>query len=732
VAKGDEPEEKLTMYQLDFDGTGTAVEHFQKPKADRSDYINIMDEVADRFKPKLKDLLRLRNYDEAVEKACTDRADDIIKPWFTLEPIGDEPLPDELLRIFDEWSSHLWQDPRNMARKSTIKQLLMNALDSTNWSGNGFVYKIYDDIDGSTQEGIKAISEEPSPSARIIGYQILPRERVTFDDSEEKTVFYNYNNMTSSSVARGDAVYLKIHPSRMIDLVLKEDPSGSWDGQSLITAAIVLMIAKMETGKEMHHMMARILPKQMVKFLAGSNDKDLEYVQNNLSGLVNRKAVTMPSSVDFDVKGFSGKLIDLDKMYDLFYQAIAIAADMPLDYLKGVSAGAVTGSNVNTFQYFKSINSDQTKIEPVLIADFLDYARRNFNFTVLETLRFNVIWGDIAPPDKDKESLQRLRHSQADRALLEAGLSLDAVNNDRMHFGLVPLEGEVAPEEPDTGQVEQTQHQYIKMPFMDTYATEDKYIFILESIFEDVGAEISKIGEASLINRVLHRRPKASDIDKIVDRHEEEIERAIFGMSEEAALAGAQVARADLGLALTRTFLDPVEIAFVETRGVTQAKLVTDTMKTDLRRVLSRGIKEGLGPKEIARNMKDIVNPKYRAERIARTETLTSSSFARHKGHKDLGATSKQWTTAEDELVRDAHTDVDGEVVPIDQKFSNGLMFPGDPNGPADQVINCRCAEAPVSGQTQHKHKKEEPKKKLETRIKQVGPNDFLVTEDLK
>ena len=35
---------------------------------------------------------------------------------------------------------------------------------------------------------------------------------------------------------------------------------------------------------------------------------------------------------------------------------------------------------------------------------------------------------------------------------------------------------------------------------------------------------------------------------------------------------------------------------------------------------------------------------------------------------------------------------VDQEIRNIDEPFSNGLMFPCDPNGSASEVCNCRCA----------------------------------------
>lgn len=51
----------------------------------------------------------------------------------------------------------------------------------------------------------------------------------------------------------------------------------------------------------------------------------------------------------------------------------------------------------------------------------------------------------------------------------------------------------------------------------------------------------------------------------------------------------------------------------------------------------------------------------------------------------------KQWDATLDGRTRDSHRHVDGEIRELDEKFSNGLMFPGDPNGSAAEVVNCRC-----------------------------------------
>lgn len=50
-----------------------------------------------------------------------------------------------------------------------------------------------------------------------------------------------------------------------------------------------------------------------------------------------------------------------------------------------------------------------------------------------------------------------------------------------------------------------------------------------------------------------------------------------------------------------------------------------------------------------------------------------------------------RWMATLDSRTRDSHRQLDGEVVGDDGKFSNGLRYPGDPEGPAAEVWNCRC-----------------------------------------
>lgn len=84
------------------------------------------------------------------------------------------------------------------------------------------------------------------------------------------------------------------------------------------------------------------------------------------------------------------------------------------------------------------------------------------------------------------------------------------------------------------------------------------------------------------------------------------------------------------------------------------------------------------------------------AERIARTETISSSnaaSLAMVKMGTDLGF--KVWMANIDLRTRKTHISANDQTVPIESQFVVGgalMDYPGDPSGPGEEVINCRCS----------------------------------------
>lgn len=112
---------------------------------------------------------------------------------------------------------------------------------------------------------------------------------------------------------------------------------------------------------------------------------------------------------------------------------------------------------------------------------------------------------------------------------------------------------------------------------------------------------------------------------------------------------------------------------------------------------VSRAISSGMTFHQMAQQLASKTTIGYtNAVRIARTEghriQCQAGMDACYKA-KDMGAdVVKQWDSTLDGKTRDSHAQIDGEIKELDEKFSNGLMFPGDPNGIAAEVINCRCA----------------------------------------
>jgi len=121
---------------------------------------------------------------------------------------------------------------------------------------------------------------------------------------------------------------------------------------------------------------------------------------------------------------------------------------------------------------------------------------------------------------------------------------------------------------------------------------------------------------------------------------------------------------------------------------------ISQTTLKDIQKVLKQAISDGWGIDKTVRELRDNSITKYRAQMIVRTESVAAMNYAQLKVASEKPyETTKRWIAVEDKRARTAHTHagVDGEVRDLTEPFSNGLQFPGDPSGPAAQVINCRC-----------------------------------------
>jgi len=89
-----------------------------------------------------------------------------------------------------------------------------------------------------------------------------------------------------------------------------------------------------------------------------------------------------------------------------------------------------------------------------------------------------------------------------------------------------------------------------------------------------------------------------------------------------------------------------------------------------------------------------------RATVIARTETIGALNAGRVEAFKIVAADEPDvqfelmWLATDDSRTRPNHRTAEGQRVPIGSSFNVGgfeLAFPGDPTGPPQEVIQCRC-----------------------------------------
>lgn len=93
----------------------------------------------------------------------------------------------------------------------------------------------------------------------------------------------------------------------------------------------------------------------------------------------------------------------------------------------------------------------------------------------------------------------------------------------------------------------------------------------------------------------------------------------------------------------------------------------------------------------------------YRSRVIARTESLravhqgTEEMYRQAIESGDLEASqlTRAWDASGDANVRNSHSLMDGQVKPFGEAFISGagnlLRYPGDPNAPGSDTIQCRC-----------------------------------------
>lgn len=118
-----------------------------------------------------------------------------------------------------------------------------------------------------------------------------------------------------------------------------------------------------------------------------------------------------------------------------------------------------------------------------------------------------------------------------------------------------------------------------------------------------------------------------------------------------------------------------------------------------IRSAMTQGVLKGEGIPKIAKRLQKVTDmDRTAATRNARTIMTGAQNVGRMDSFyraRDMGiGIKKVWMSTLDNITRDSHVALDGEVQELDKPFSNGLDYPGA-SGPPEEVYNCRCRVVP-------------------------------------
>lgn len=121
---------------------------------------------------------------------------------------------------------------------------------------------------------------------------------------------------------------------------------------------------------------------------------------------------------------------------------------------------------------------------------------------------------------------------------------------------------------------------------------------------------------------------------------------------------------------------------------------------------LNDGVNDGDDPDDLAARVEMVLSMTGSEMWPSRAMTIavTEANRANNAGAYAAGLQAesiegiglrKRWLATDDARTRPDHRHADGQLVPLRQPFTVGgwpLQFPGDPTGPPEQVIWCRCS----------------------------------------
>jgi HK97 family phage portal protein len=209
---------------------------------------------------------------------------------------------------------------------------------------------------------------------------------------------------------------------------------------------------------------------------------------------------------------------------------------------------------------------------------------------------------------------------------------------------------------------------------------------VLAAFFARQGKVLASAVGAS---KAARRRGKADEpeVSELFDdeRWNSELATDLYGLNTLIAAAAAQSALAELDLDEDE-YSEELTLAFLASNAERVAGAVNGATKRRLISVLS-------DTDDLVTAVKDLFAAyvSARAPELAHSQATAIAAFGTTEVARQSGRKSTKTWRVRSTNPRASHARMNGETVDLDEKFSNGALWPGDSDLDEDERANCRC-----------------------------------------
>jgi len=492
------------------------------------------------------------------------------------------------------------------------------------------------------------------------------------------------------------------------------DPGEDFYGLPPLRAAgRTVDISNEATDFQKASLQSRFIPDGALVYKHNLDDDQYAEVRSNLKAKKPREILILEGDFDWKQFSLSAQEMDFIDSQKMTREDICNAFGVP-----GVIVGIMDRAIFNNFSEASRALWKHTVIP------YLQDVRDTFNMQIAPRFGDDVVFDfDVSEVDAIQEA--RLERVEQARNLWTMGMPLNQAI-DELGLGFDPVPGG------DTGYIGATVLPSGQLDASNARAIEPPAQTGLKAI--NLNSESQKahywkafdrqrIGWSGQVRSVVEERFRGEreavmrafdagqrDLDTVIDAQSSAWNSAMtaswtavvefFGEQTLAQLVegrssgrhGAKQEEFDPAVDATRAF-----IARVVASRVTG---ILDTTKRRLREQIRAGIENSETIPKISQRLRETYRDftTRRATAIARSEVISASNAGSREAAKQSGVVKlKEWISSRDERVRVTHqpgVGVDGEQRSLDERYTNGLMFPGDPDGPLDETIQCRCVES--------------------------------------